>query len=401
MVLKFNKLDNFEKLFGKSLIVISVIFMCIFADTQLIAQNDNSAFCIPHTIFPKDSNKLFLEIENANYFENLYYFNPYESGYKEIGYFVQPSLTYYPTGSSKLTAGLFALKYDGLDNYSNLQPVFSMQYRICPGLNMVLGTLYGTTNHQLIEPIFQFDRYITEHVENGLQFLLDTKNIRSDLWLNWEHFIFVHSPTQETFVVGNSTEIFLTGKECELDLKIPIQFLFAHRGGMNTDQTQPVQTLFNFVYGVEGLFKVNGSMFNSIGFKGYAAHYADLSVIQKTPFPNGFGLYPNFIMEGKHFEVMMGYWNATKFIAPRGEYLFQSISNLDSSYFHKRRQLQTCKLTYHFTITRGIELGTRFQYYYDLYRSNMDYTYSVYIVLNGDFFLMPVKHWMSEYRNEE
>lgn len=355
------------------------------------AQNDNSAFCISHYINPKDSNTIHLFIENGNYFKNMYYIHSdFEPGYKEIGYFIQPSLVYYPNGRTKFSAGIYLLKYSGLDNYTQEQPVLSFQYHIYNGFDMVLGTLYGTTNHRLIEPIFQFDRYMNNHIENGLQFLLDQKHVQSDLWLNWEQFIFNLSPIQERFVVGSSNSFRLTNPESRFQFNIPVQFLFAHRGGMNTNQGAPVQTLFNLVYGVDADYNFKGTLFQRVGFRGYVAHYADLSTEKQEPFVNGYGIYPNLILEGKHFDVMVGYWNADKFIAPRGEYLFQSVSSLDSSYTEARRQLITFKLTYHHTIKKGIELGTRFESYYDIPKTNLDYTYGVYILFNSDFFLMKV-----------
>jgi hypothetical protein len=353
----------------------------------LKAQNDNSAFCIPHTINPADSNKLFLGIENGNYFKNNYYFNNFEAGYKEIGYFVQPTLSYFPNSRTKITAGIHLLKYSGLTNFTQQQPVFSFQYHIYDGLDMVLGTLYGTTNHRLVEPIFQFDRYMNDHVENGLQFLLDRDRLRSDLWLNWERFIFDLSPVQEIFTVGSSSSLRITNKESNWQIRLPLQTVITHHGGMHTTQSAPIQTLFNLVYGVETEYKLGGRLFHTIGFRGYAMHYVDLTTLYNVPYKNGYGFYPNFLVEGKHFDLMAGFWNANRFIAPRGEYLFQSVSSKDSSYSEAKRQLVTFKLTYHHTIMKGIELGSRLESYYDTRHGNLDYTYSVYILFNKRFFL--------------
>ncbi len=389
-LLSYTTIICFKSSCTKSAFITALVLITV--SICLSAQNDNSAFCIPHNINPKDSNSLHFTIENGNYFKNMYYTdNAFEAGYKEIGYFLQPELVYYPNERSKFSAGIYLLKYSGLSGYTQATPVLSFQYHIWDGLDMVLGTLYGTTNHNLIEPIFQFDRYMNEHVENGLQFLLDKPHIHSDLWLNWEQFIFQLSPIQEQFTVGSSNNFILTNPDSRFQLKIPVQFLFAHKGGMDTRQSAPVQTLFNLVYGVDAMYNIKGALFKRIGLRAYVAHYADLSTQKEQPFVNGYGLYPNFIMEGKHWDVMLGYWNAYKFIAPRGDYLFQSVSSLDSSYTEARRQLLNFKLTYHHTIKRGIELGTRFESYYDLAISNFDYTYGVYILFNSDFFLTKVR----------
>lgn len=377
-----------EKMRLKHIVIYSLTYILFTAYAQ--AQNDNSAFCISHTINPADSDKLYLSIENGNYFKNMYYFNNFEAGYKEIGYFIQPTLTYFPTDRTKIMAGIYLLKYSGLDNFTNEQPVLSFQYHICDGIDMVLGTLYGTSNHKLIEPIFQFDRYMNNHVENGLQFLFDTKRIQSDIWLNWEKFIFDLSPIQERFTVGSSNTFCITDPQSLFQLKIPVQFLFAHRGGMHTVQEAPVQTLFNFVSGLDVSYNFNGSLFHTLAFRGYIAHYADLSNQKLEPFTKGDGLYPNLILEGKHFDVMVGYWDANKFIAPRGDFLFQSVSQKDSTFTESKRNLLNFKIDYHFVIKNGLELGTRFESYYDTKHLNFDYVYGVYITFNPSFFLMKV-----------
>ena len=364
----------------------------VFTNGLMFGQNDNSAFCIPHYINPKDSNSLHFTVENGNYFKNMYYtYNAFEAGYKEIGYFIQPELVYYPNIRSKITAGIYLLKYSGLSNYTQEQPVLTFQYHIWDGLDMVLGTLYGTANHNLIEPLFQFDRYMNDHVENGLQFLLDNKRIKSDLWLNWEQFIFIQSPIQEQFTVGSSNSFLITNPESRFHLAIPVQFLFTHKGGMDTRQSAPVQTIFNLAYGLEALYNTNGSLFKRIGLRAYMTHYFDVTDDHEEPFAKGYGIYPNLITEGKHWDIMLGYWNADKFIAPRGEYLFQSVSSVDSTYTEAKRQLLTFKLSYHHTVKKGIELGTRFESYYDIMKTNFDYTYGVYIIFNSDFFIMHVK----------
>jgi hypothetical protein len=117
-----------------------VVLTAILACSPLHAQIDNAVFNIPCKIMPADSNKMFISIENGTYFKNNYYYNNFEVGYKEIGFFLQPELVYYPTGNTKFSAGVHLLKYAGLENFTRNTPVLSFQYNIANGLNLVLGT---------------------------------------------------------------------------------------------------------------------------------------------------------------------------------------------------------------------------------------------------------------------
>jgi hypothetical protein len=357
-------------------------------------QLNNSAFNLPVTIQEADSNKLFLGIENGDYFKNNYYYNNFEVGYKEIGWFLQPTLEYHPTGNTRLSAGVHMLKYSGLEKLTQFTPVLSFQYRMAPGSDLIIGTIYGTTNHRLVEPIFMFDRYNQNHVENGFQFLFDKKRVWSDLWMNWETFIFDRSPIQERFTVGTSTLVKLTDPEAPLRIEVPLQTLIMHRGGMHTIVSAHVQTYLNYVYGVNIEYRLQSAIFQNLALRSYMVHYQDLSFSGEQPFQQGRGFYPNLILEGKIFDLLFGYWNAQKFIAPRGEYLFQSVSKVDSSFTEKERRLLNFKFALHHTIARGIEVGARFESYMDLKHKNIDYTYTLFIAFNRKLFLTK----FSEYR---
>jgi hypothetical protein len=379
----------------KSLLIKTFIISQLFYFSTLVfGQLDNSAFNLPASLNPADSNKLFLGIENGNYFKNNYYYNNFEVGYKEIGWFLQPTLEYYPTGNTRLSAGVHMLKYSGLENLTRFTPVLSFQYRMADGIDLVLGTIYGTTNHRLIEPVFQFDRYNQNHVENGFQFLFDKKHVWSDLWMNWETFIFDRSPIQEQFTVGTSTLIKLSDPDNRLQVQIPIQTLIMHRGGMHTIIDAHVQTYLNYVYGINLEYRLAGKVFQNLAFRGYMVNYQDLSYVGEEPFKQGSGFYPNILVEGRILDLMLGYWNAHRFIAPRGEYLFQSVSKVDSSFSEAQRRLLNFKFAIHHTISKGIEMGARLEAYMDLTHKNIDYTYTLFIAFNRKLFLREMKSAM-------
>src|SRR5664279_2668133 len=133
----------------KSLLIKTFIISQLFYSSILVfGQLDNSAFNSPASLNEADSNKLFLGIENGNYFKNNYYYNNFEVGYKEIGWFLQPTLEYHPTGNTSLSAGVHMLKYSGLEALTRFTPVLSFQYQMAPGSNLIIGTIYGTTNHR-------------------------------------------------------------------------------------------------------------------------------------------------------------------------------------------------------------------------------------------------------------
>ena len=88
---------------------------------------------------------------------------------------------------------------------------------------------------------------------------------------------------------------------------------------------------------------------------------------------------------------MLGYWYGDYFIAPRGEPLFQSVSQKYTGYVEPQKQLIVSKLFFQKAINKDINLGIRFESYYDLLNDNFDFSYGLHIVFNRSFFLKKIK----------
>ena len=80
-------------------------------------QIDNSIFNNNTHISPADSHKLLLRIENTDFLKNNEYFNNFYVGFTLFGYIIKPKLVYYPNANTKIEAGGYFLKYDGVDGF--------------------------------------------------------------------------------------------------------------------------------------------------------------------------------------------------------------------------------------------------------------------------------------------
>ena len=257
---------------------------------------------------------------------------------------------------------------------------------IGPHLDFVLGSLYGTINHKLIEPLFQFEKYYENNVENGLQFLYHNRYIESDLWVNWERFIFPNSPYKEEFTTGFSNTIKFTGEKNKWVVFIPVQVLIAHRGGQIDTSSVKLETLMNAATGLNLGYKFNKGFIKYIGLENHYLIYNDLAG-NAPKLGEGYAIYSNLRLSSAKFHLVLGYFQGHNFVAPRGEPLFQSISQKDTAYVKTDRQLITGKLGFDKEIFDGIKLGVRFESYYDIEAGNFDYSYSVNIVFNRDFLI--------------
>ena len=363
-----------------------------FAIGSIHAQSSTFRTFVP--VQANHSHKLYFRIESTAFFKNNEYFSPYAYGFTGIGIYIKPTLEYYFSKKLKITAGTYLLKYSGLDKISQAIPIFSVQYRVTKSFELVMGNIYGTANHRLEEPLFRFDRFYQHHIEYGLQFLWHNKRIHSDLWLNWEHFIQLGDTAQEQLTVGNSTRLLLLQQK-GFRLILPIQFLIKHKGGQLAPEPRPpVTTIFNGLSGLRLAYNFNKKssiQFSQLFLLYKALSYPSLGQAGHLPFGKGWASYSKIDLQLKSFHLMAGYWSGQQFIAPLGETLFQSVSEINPETIQKNRSLITGKLSYRKSIARGIKLEARAASYFDTDTKKIDYSYGLYIRINTDFFLCKVK----------
>ncbi len=372
---------------------VAILFITLFVLLKsTTGQTDTFSTFKP--VEPLAAHKLFLTIESTGFLKNNEYFSRFAYGYTGIGIYFKPTLNYYFSNNLNLSAGIYMLKYAGLDHLTQAIPVFSIRYKPVKSLNIIIGNLYGTANHKLAEPLFRYDNFYQHHMEYGVQFLWNSTRVKSDLWLNWRNFIQLGDTTQEELTVGSST-IFTVLNKSSLKIEMPVQFLFNHKGGQLAPAPRPsIQTIFNGYAGVLFSYRLNKNW--TIGLSQDVALYSGLSYnenqgINYLPFKNGWGLYTKATLQWKNFHLMTGFWQANSFIAPLGETQFQSVSEINPDVISKNRQMVTSKLWYTKTIVKGAAIEVRFENYYDTQNHSFDYSYGLWLKINSSFFITKTK----------
>lgn len=341
----------------------------------------------------RDSNDkvLSFRFENTNFVKDNEYLSNLTNNATYIGFFAKPTLEYYLTNNTKINAGIFLLKYSGLNNFSQAIPIFSVQQRLNNHLDLVMGSLYGTTYHELDEPILGIDNYFNDNIEYGTQFLYHSTHFNSDLWINWEKFIFVGDPYRERFHVGWSSHFKYDINS--LRIYVPIQFYTYHQGGTIASSSEPVYSIFNGASGIK--LKYNFNKANSISFEPMVYLYNALSSPDSGRYAlditDGKAFYMNLKFSGKYIDASVGYWYAKDFVAPYGEYLFQSLSVKDPNYYQKYRKLIPLKITLKYPVNKYIKIQLRTDEYYNITDKVMDNSFSLFLIINQDFFISKIK----------
>lgn len=324
--------------------------------------------------------------------KNNEYFSPYTEGFTGLGFFLRPTLGYYFSKSTKVEVGVHLLKYAGVSSFSQTIPIFRLEHQFTPDFAVVLGNIYGNLHHKLEEPLYRIDYYYQDNVEYGIQFLYKPDWMRSDTWINWEKFIFPGDTIQEVFTIGNTTEFTLLNQD-KWSISLPIQFLYRHKGGQVNKTNDPV---YNFINGGGGLnlrYQFNETSFVALEpmFLFHSGPDYDARIGSLSHFSSGRGMYYKARFEAWLLYGMAGYWTSKGFIAPHGEYLFQSIAEFRPEFKAEDRNMLVAKIGFKKDIGETMSFQLGFDGYYDLDIKHFDYSYGLYFLINHDFLLMKFK----------
>ena len=358
------------------------------------SQVDNQALQRNIHILEKDTNKLFFSFYNLNFLKNNEYFDKIASGYTLFGSNTNSRFSYVFNPYTRIEAGIFLRKDFGNPNFTIIAPTLTLKLQK-NGYSFLFGNLESSLSHQLIEPLFNYERVINNPLENGLQIKVDKQKIWLDAWIDWEQQEYQNSPFQEHIGASLSSLITLFKSDKNFKIQIPVQAIIYHNGGQIDADTSALVSLGNVASGI-----ILERSFNKTAFirdiKGdyYWVGYKDLTSYNKQLFKMGNGNYINLTIKSKYdVSLMLSYWESNDFIAPHGGFLYQSISSLygKTDYTENVRKLIFARLLYKLEIFKGLFLDVRFEPYYDINHKMLEYSYSVYTSFTRDFLVKNFK----------
>ena len=353
------------------LLAACLLFFCVAN-----AQVDYPVFKQQQTISPEDSNKLSLSIYNLNYLHNTEYFTNIPLSGTLFGYQLMPELQYQPTSRFIIKAGLYVQKEFGRSEYSSLIPTFSVKYR-AKHSSYLLGNLEGNINHYFVDPIYDYKLIMNEKLENGFQFLVDTKPYTHDFYINWRKAIHLGDPFKEEFDIGY-TSFFNLKDKGDLKVKIPIQMLYSHKGGQIDNTNEPLTSIVNSGIGISMGYHLGNEFFRDVIFDNHYLNYKDISGNKRQLFNEGNGWLSHLLLKFKFFDLDFRYWNGNSYINPRGNSLFSSVSEKYPGLTEKYRELLVTSFIYNQQIFNGADFNFRVSPYYDFNAKKMEYSFEMY-----------------------
>ena len=302
----------------------------------------------PYRVDSTQTKTLGIELEALAFFKDNEFDGNVQRGYSLPGVRLQPRLTYTPIDEIKLELGLHATIYSGANKYpcyvfhdiatwkgdqyqsgAHLLPFFRATARF-KSITLAVGDIYGGATHGFVEPMYNPELILTDDPEMGFQMIVDTKRWHSDLWMNWQSYIFKESSHQEAFTVGWTQNINVwkrTKEDRTHSLDIPIQLVIQHRGGEQDNTKMGVQTIANGALGMGYEYKAPGNRIVT----GVQTEVMALYCLQQSgnlwPFKNGPALWVKASVDFiRDLRVTAGFFSAKDFCSLYGSQYFGTLS---------------------------------------------------------------------------
>lgn len=338
----------------------------------------------------KDSNALYFNFTNANFLWNNEFFNEIVEGYTLIGYFVTPQLQYHFSQNLKIDAGAHLVKYSGVDTYSTILPTYSVTYSK-NNWALIMGTIHGSIEHRASEPLLFSEKYFTDNIENGVQYLLDKEKLWLDVWLEWETFIFPQDNKQEELYFGvNAIPRIFKHQNFEIDGVTTL--LAAHRGGQIDNADKNLKTALNYGLGLNISQHLSNKLMDKISLESQYVGFYDNSPTVESIYQTGGGFLNNLRFSKNESYFQLGYWSANKYLSLMGHPIYQCYSTVDTLLHKENRNLVTANIFYSKGIYNGVFLGLMGDVFYDLDAKITDYSLGITLIIKQDFFLTRFKN---------
>ncbi len=367
--------------------VIFLLSIFVISFSNVNAQIDNSPFYRTQKIDTANEHNLLLSLSLLSFNKDNEYFNKIADGYTLFGNQLSTSLLYFPAKNVCLEGGVYFRKDFGNNNFSEVAPIMSVKIKH-GDIKLIFGTLEGSLNHRLVEPLYDFERIMMDRQENGLQILYNKKKFDLDFWINWENMLYKGDSTQEKVSGGVSTSYKIINNPT-FKLSVPVQFTAMHLGGQFDTSTLPLTSKLNGSVGLKIEKEYNRDFIKGISFEPHYLIYDDFSFEKQDVYNSGSGLYLNFTIKTKLNSIMISYWEGNKFISTHGGQLYYSRSTAYKYpwYNEPNRRLLMVRFLTDFKVFNDLHVTSRFEPFYDFKRKEVEFSLGLYINYNDLFFL--------------
>jgi hypothetical protein len=344
--------------------------------TNVYSQYENSFFDHDKYEQTLDSTHFKFHFDNLSYFRNVEYLSPIDKGSTYIGFQVMPYVQYSINEKAQIFGG-FNMRYDfGNMDIKSIEPYFKFTYNDVLKHNIVFGSLNGTLQHKMIEPLYDYEKAITDRFEQGLQIIKPGKRLTYDAWIDWHDMIYENDPKNERFVAGYN--VFLNPIHNDKNkLSLNAQGITVHSAGEIDVNSKPNSVEYNFAYGLAYTHFFNDE--TNLYVAGHAAFYEDRSNTTVNGIIDGTGQLGVLRLTHKGYQMVLNYWDSYQYQGPWGEQLYHSVGNKSFPLVHDYRKMIGARLGYEVRIGKNLVFLNRLGFNYNVAPNKLDVTMENYL----------------------
>ncbi len=363
----------------------SFLIFLLFIGNSTFSQNAYTFFESYQPFKFNSGGKLKFQFDNATFFKNNEYSNSIVDGYTLTGAWIRPKFVYYPDDKLRVELGGNVLKYNGRDDYFNLQPWFSVHYQPFQNLSLIMGNLNNNQNHLLPEPLREPELFLTAKPEAGFQVKYKHRIVNLDAWIDWQKFILAGDAFKEHFEFGLRSEFTIYTSDRNI-ISVPFMVTASHTGGEIDINSALARSFMSITPGISVNHNFSGTFLKSIGTNDY---FSISTVPENDPVfkDKGRGTYLTGYLSSRAGMLTASYWHGHHFYVPQGGYLFQNYSLVTNSLISDNELLG---LKYHLDheIYPSTHFGFMLDLYYDTINKKSMNSAGLYLIVN---FGIPLK----------
>lgn len=369
----------------------------LFLSSHVFSQVDNTSLYQNQSNDTIEEEKAYVKLQGLGYNKDIENFGPIIDGYTLFGYQFNPQLGYKFSKNVSIVGGVYLRQDFGYKKgFNEILPTFSIRYHK-KDFKMVFGNLDGSLNHGLIEPIYAFERIMTNRMETGVQYILTKKRFDAELWIDWQHMLYRLVNDYERLLVGINTNWFKVNSD-KFEFRVPIQGTGRHNGGqiarggyINGPDVEGVYTHLNGSVGVYFKYKLEKKHLKSIYFDtryvGNQNNTKDSSIYIYKRY--GDGMLANIGVDAFGSDIMLSYWYGSDYISEFGGALYSSESSsiTYAGTYKSFRNYLMLRLTSKYKLAKGMVLTLRTEPQWDLDFKRFSCDFGLYLNFEKQIFL--------------
>ena len=280
--------------------------------------------------------------------------------------------------------GLVKYDFGGYESKLRFSPIMQIKLQTKKG-TLIAGNLISQTQHNMPEPMVNYDLAFKRPVEYGTQVFKKTKHWDTEAWLDWRQMLDTQTFRQEIISFGTRLEyqLFESHKHA-LNAKMQGYLMLLHRGGEGFRYFLPLMNRGTYSAGFTVFSDRKEAKFCNIPkftLNAWAFYQKDFSPKLSQPMREGTAMMVNVgIRLNRSQQLIFTGYQANKFTTPLGAPFYQCVNETNPIYFNPVRKIVAARFIQRFhLVSQRFQLESRLEPIYDLDDRYLLYSLGLYL----------------------